>query len=99
MTSARPRNAIVLAAGLGTRLGSIGRNTPKVLLDVGGRTLLERHLDYLAAHAVRRVVVNAHHHAGRIRSFLDERELPVEAVCLVEERLLGTAGAVRNALP
>jgi NDP-sugar pyrophosphorylase family protein len=92
-------NAMILAAGLGTRLGSLGRRLPKVLIDIGGVPLLERHLAYLQRQGVGRVVINAHHHAERIQSFVDRYQGPVEVVCLVEQQLLGTAGAVRNALP
>src|SRR5947207_283090 len=91
--------AMILAAGLGTRLGGLGRRLPKVLVDVGGMPLLARHLAYLQEQGVRRVVINAHHRAEYIQSFVHEYDGPLEVVCLVEQRLLGTAGAVRNALP
>jgi mannose-1-phosphate guanylyltransferase len=92
-------NAMILAAGLGTRLGDLGRKLPKVLIDVGGATLLERHLQYLERHGARRVVINAHHRAELLQSFVDDYAGPLELVVLVEPHLLGTAGAVRNALP
>lgn len=90
---------MVLAAGLGTRLGSLGREVPKVLLEIGEEPLLARHLDYLDRLGITRVVINAHHLAGRIRSFAHAYEGPLDIVCVVEEQLLGTAGGVRNALP
>jgi NDP-sugar pyrophosphorylase family protein len=90
---------MILAAGLGTRLGSLGRKVPKALLDIDGKPLLGRHLDYLERHGVTRVVINAHHLAGRIRSFAEAYDGRLDVVCLEEERLLGTAGGVRNALP
>jgi NDP-sugar pyrophosphorylase family protein len=91
-------NAMVLAAGLGTRLGDIGRVEPKALIDIGGRPLLERHLEFLQRQGIGRVVINAHHLAPRIESFVRDYAGGLEIVCLVEEHLLGTAGAVRNAL-
>jgi mannose-1-phosphate guanylyltransferase len=91
-------NAMILAAGLGTRLGSMGRAVPKVLIDIGGRPLLERNLDYLQRQGISRVVINVHHLATRIESFVQSYEGPLEVVCVFEERLLGTAGGVRNAL-
>jgi mannose-1-phosphate guanylyltransferase len=91
-------NAMILAAGLGTRLGSLGKTVPKVLIDVGGKPLLERHLAYLEKHGVSRVVINTHHRAERIQSFVEQHRSPLDVVCVVEQRLLGTAGAVRNAL-
>jgi NDP-sugar pyrophosphorylase family protein len=92
-------NAIVLAAGLGTRLGDLGEQIPKVLIRVGGRPLLARHLELLGQAGVQRVVVNAFHLASHIEDFTREYEGPLELVCTVEPGLLGTAGSVRRALP
>jgi NDP-sugar pyrophosphorylase family protein len=92
-------NAMILAAGRGTRLGTLGLKVPKVLVDVGGEPLLARHLRYLEREGARRVVVNAHHLAEHIQAFVARYSGPLDLVCIVEERLLGTAGAVRNALP
>jgi NDP-sugar pyrophosphorylase family protein len=91
-------NAMILAAGRGTRLGSIGRLTPKVLVDVGGRPLLERNLAYLGRQGVHRVVINVHHLASQIEAFLASCDLSLEVISVFEEQLLGTAGGVRNAL-
>ncbi len=91
-------NAMILAAGLGTRLGDLGRTLPKVLVEIGNRPLLERHLSYLERQGIRRVVINTHHHAERIESFVERYDGPLEVISLFEERLLGTAGGVRNAL-
>jgi mannose-1-phosphate guanylyltransferase len=92
-------NAIVLAAGLGTRLGDLGEQIPKVLIPVGGRPLLARHLELLGQAGVQRVVVNAFHLASQIEDFTRAYEGPLELVCTVEPHLLGTAGSVRRALP
>src|SRR5438874_725116 len=67
--------AMILAAGLGTRLGGLGRRLPKVLVDVGGMPLLARHLAYLQEQGVRRVVINAHHRAEYIQSFVHECDI------------------------
>lgn len=91
-------NAMILAAGVGSRLGELGRTLPKVLVDVGGRPLLARHLDYLGQHGIRRVVINVHHLADQIESFLRSYTGPIDIVPVFEPRLLGTAGGVRNAL-
>jgi len=91
-------NAIVLAAGLGTRLGELGTRVPKVLVPVGGRPLLERHLEALEQAGVQRVVVNAYHLASQVEAFVRGYTRSLELVCLVEPRLLGTAGSVREAL-
>ena len=89
---------MILAAGRGTRLGSLGETIAKVLVDVGGEPLLARHLRYLAREGIDRVVINAHHLAEQIEAFVERYRGPLELSCVVEERLLGTAGGVRNAL-
>ena len=91
-------NAMVLAAGRGTRLGAIGEQVPKALLEVDGQPLLARHLRYLERHGVSRVVINTHHLADEVESFVRGYGTSLDVICLREDRLLGTAGAVRNAL-
>lgn len=91
-------NAMILAAGRGTRLGALGVATAKVLIDIGGRPLLERQLEYLEHNGVRRVVLNTHHQAAQIASFVETYVGSIELLRTTEERLLGTAGGVRNAL-
>ncbi len=94
-----PTGVMILAAGRGTRLGTIGEETPKILLEIGGEPLLSRHLRYLEREGVRRVVLNAHHLADQVQRVVDAYRGPIELTVLVEPTLLGTAGAVRNALP
>src|SRR4030095_5792687 len=62
-----PRTAMVLAAGLGTRLAPIATTMPKPLVTVAGKTLLDRGLDALAAAGVETAVVNVHHFPDQIR--------------------------------
>jgi NDP-sugar pyrophosphorylase family protein len=90
---------MILAAGQGTRLGAIGRRVPKVLVHVGGKPLLQRQFDYLEREGLSRVVINTHHLAAQITSFVALYRGPLEISCVAEESLLGTAGGVRNALP
>jgi NDP-sugar pyrophosphorylase family protein len=88
---------MILAAGRGTRLGPLGLDLPKVLVDVGGEPLLARQLGYLERHGVRRVVINAHHHSDAIEAFAADYTGGTDLTVVVEETLLGTAGGVRNA--
>jgi NDP-sugar pyrophosphorylase family protein len=92
-------NAMVLAAGRGTRLGTLGRAVAKVMVDVGREPLLARQLRYLAREGFTRVVVNTHHLADQIAAFVAAYAGPLEVVCSHEHNLLGTAGGVRKALP
>jgi NDP-sugar pyrophosphorylase family protein len=91
-------DALILAAGLGTRLGAIGRDTPKALLDVGGITVLERIARRLVAAGADRIIVNVHHHADRIERFIAHHDLGAEVLLSHErERPLETGGALVHA--
>src|SRR4051812_18438306 len=89
---------MVLGAGRGTRLASLGLGVPKILVDVGGEPLLARQLRYLAGEGFERVVVNTHHLADQVEAFAAAHSGRPELVLSAEPELLGTAGGVRNAL-
>jgi MurNAc alpha-1-phosphate uridylyltransferase len=93
-----PRRAMVLAAGLGTRMRDFSSQVPKPLVRVGGRALIDYVLDRLAEAGVERAVVNVHHLADQIELHLGARAHP--AITISDERaeLLGTGGGVANAL-
>jgi MurNAc alpha-1-phosphate uridylyltransferase len=93
-----PRTAIILAAGLGTRMRPLTVDTAKTLLPLGGRPLLDHALDRLRDAGVERVVVNAYWHADRIASHLQMRDEPPQTIVRREEALLETGGSVRAAL-
>lgn len=94
---AAPRRAMVLAAGLGTRLRPVTQTIPKPLVELNGRTLLDHAIDRLADAGVEHVVVNTHYMAARIADQLARREAP--RIELSEEpELLDTGGGVANAL-
>jgi MurNAc alpha-1-phosphate uridylyltransferase len=94
-----PRSAMVLAAGLGTRMRPLTDTTPKPLIDVAGRPLLDHVLDRLADAGVERAVVNVHYLAEQIIAHTKARTRP--RVTISDERglLLGTGGGVVKALP
>jgi NDP-sugar pyrophosphorylase family protein len=90
--------AMVLAAGLGTRLRPLTDARPKALVEVAGRTMLEITLARLRAVGIREVIVNAHHFAGMIVEYLkanDNFGMSVEVSR--EEILLDTGGGLKNA--
>mgnify|MGYP002780984706 CR=1 FL=1 len=94
----RIRTAVLLAAGLGTRMRPLTDARPKPLIEVAGRTLLDRVLDKLAAQGVERAVINVHHFADQMEAHLRGRtDLDIivsdERACLLE-----TGGGVMNAL-
>ena len=91
--------AMLLAAGLGTRMKPLTDTKPKPLIEVGGRTLIDRVLDKMAAQGVTRAVVNIHHFADQMTAHLSKRK-DIEIV-ISDERalLLETGGGVIKALP
>jgi len=93
-----PRTAMVLAAGLGTRLRPITDAVPKPLIQINGRTLLDHAIDRLSLAGVARVVVNTHYKADMVAAQLARRDHPhLEASH--EAELLDTGGGVARALP
>jgi NDP-sugar pyrophosphorylase family protein len=89
---------MILAAGLGTRLGNIGRDTPKALIDVAGATMLEHAARTLVAAGADRLIINVHHHADRITEFVAVTDLHAEAVVSVEtDQPLETGGGLWHA--
>jgi N-acetyl-alpha-D-muramate 1-phosphate uridylyltransferase len=88
------KTAMILAAGQGERVAPLTDTIPKPLIPVAGRSLLDRSMDRLIAHGVTDIVVNVHHLGQQIAERLKGRAHVVH-----EERLLGTGGSVKNALP
>lgn len=94
-----PHTAMVLAAGLGTRMRPLTDHRPKPLIEVSGRALIDRTLDVLVQAGVQRAVVNVHYCADQIETHLRARR-DLEII-LSDERvqLMETGGGVRKALP
>ncbi len=89
--------AIILAAGLGTRLKRLTENRPKALMPVVNRPVIARNIDYLKSFGVKKIAVNAHHHCRQIEEYLNDTEpFGVELLVRVEEDILGTGGAIKN---
>jgi len=97
--SSRPSTAMLLAAGLGTRMRPLTDRTPKPLLPLGHRPLIDHALDRLAEAGVETVVVNAHWHAQQLAAHLLARadRLP-HTILRPEAELLETGGGVKAAL-
>jgi NDP-sugar pyrophosphorylase family protein len=94
--------ALILAAGVGSRLRPLTDSLPKALLPVGGVPMLERNLVRLRDAGVSDFVVNAHHHAEKVAGFCAElaRRLAVRiAVSREDALLLDTGGALKKAAP
>jgi MurNAc alpha-1-phosphate uridylyltransferase len=94
-----PHTAMMLAAGLGTRMRPITDHTPKPLVKVGGKSLIDWPLDQLAAARVPRAVVNVHHLAPLLIDHLKHRAAPTVIISDETAALLDTGGGVVKALP
>jgi dTDP-glucose pyrophosphorylase len=90
-----PLRAVVMAGGFGKRLGPLTAETPKPMLPVGDRPLLERIIDQLREAGIRHVNLTTHYRADVIAEhFGDGSQFGVEIEYVSEERPLGTAGAL-----
>jgi N-acetyl-alpha-D-muramate 1-phosphate uridylyltransferase len=94
-----PNRAMVLAAGLGTRMRPYNGHIPKPLVEIGGKSLIDYSLDRLADAGVERVVVNVHHLADVLQRHLAPRQRPQIVISDERGALLGTGGGIAKALP
>ena len=86
---------MILAAGRGERMRPLTDTTPKPLIPVAGRSMLDRAMDRLQEHNVRNLVINAHHLGEQIAEHVGAGRAHI----VREESLLDTGGGVKNALP
>ena len=93
--------ALLLAAGLGTRLAPFTNNHPKALAVVGGKTLLQRSLEYLQSAGIYEVVVNVHHFADQIEDAIAAGKGWGSTIQISDEResVLETGGGLLKAAP
>jgi mannose-1-phosphate guanylyltransferase len=86
--------ALLLAAGLGTRLRPLTERVPKCLVPIRGRSLLDYWLELLLGSAIERVIVNTHHLPDAVRAFVAGSPWRDRVDLVHEDRLLGTGGTV-----
>lgn len=90
--------AMVLAAGLGTRLRPLTNDRPKALVEVGGRTMLEITLARLRAFGIRDVIINVHHFADMIADYVKRKQnFGMHIELSHEDTLLDTGGGLKKA--
>src|SRR5712692_6200430 len=90
--------AMILAAGLGTRLRPLTDNRPKALVEIAGRTLLEITLSHLRAFGIREVIINVHHFADMMLEYLKTNDnFGMHIEVSREEALLDTGGGLKKA--
>ncbi|MFN3805764.1 N-acetylmuramate alpha-1-phosphate uridylyltransferase MurU [Asticcacaulis sp.] len=93
------KTAMVLAAGLGTRMRPLTNDRPKALVEVGGRTLIDHMIDRLKSAGVERFVVNVHYFADRLEAHLKGRSDVEILISDEREKLLETGGGLKKARP
>ncbi|MDP2362987.1 MAG: sugar phosphate nucleotidyltransferase, partial [Ignavibacteria bacterium] len=90
--------AMILAAGLGTRLKPITEEIPKALVEVNGKTLLEIAIRNLIDNDFRKIIINVHHFADKINEFLDKNTFAADVFISDEpDLLLDTGGGIKHA--
>lgn len=96
----RPRSAMVLAAGLGKRMRPLTETTPKPLIPVAGRTLIDRAYDKLVPAGVETIIVNVHYLADMVDAHVRGWPAPTNVLVSDErDELLETGGGIVRALP
>jgi len=99
-SAAGPKVAMILAAGLGTRMRPLTDDRPKALVEVAGQALIDHVLDRVAAAGVSRAVVNVHWFADRLEAHLEARDRAPNIVFSNErDELLETGGGLKKARP
>ncbi len=97
----RIMQAMIFAAGLGTRLQPLTNDKPKALVEINGKTLLERCIVNLQMHGIQKIIVNVHHFSEQIIALLEERTFSGLDIQISDESemLLDTGGGVLKAAP
>lgn len=89
--------AIILAGGFGTRLARISGEKPKPLVEVAGKAILERQIEYLFKNGIKDIRLSLHHKADQIIAFCDNRFGKGKMEYVIEDKPLGTGGGIRFA--
>jgi len=91
--------AVILAAGVGSRLKSLTQHTPKALMPIAGEAAIERVVRQLVGQGIHDIAINIHHHAGQIRQHLgDGSRYNARFYYSHEQKLLDSGGGVRTAM-
>ena len=95
------KQAMILAAGLGSRMKELTKEIPKPMIQVDDMSLIERIIRYLKSNGIKKIVVNSCYKAEILERFILSLEIvkDLEIIFSREEELLGSGGGIKNALP
>jgi len=88
--------ALILAAGFGSRLRPLTNDTPKALLKINGKTLLELVIGKLINSGIEEFIVNVHHHRSKMLDYLSRNDFGKKISVSEENEILGTGGGIKN---
>ena len=92
------KHGMILAAGLGKRMQPITLKTPKPLIQIGSKNLLERAIELLINHGIEEIVINVHHLPGQIKDFINSKNYEAKIMISDEQNmLLDTGGGILHA--
>jgi MurNAc alpha-1-phosphate uridylyltransferase len=91
------KKAMILAAGFGKRMLPLTANTPKPLIKIGQKNLLERSIELLVKIGIDKIVINTHHLSEEIYNFIKNKNYEISINVVMEEELLDTGGGIVNA--
>jgi NDP-sugar pyrophosphorylase family protein len=91
--------ALILSAGLGTRLKPLTVTIPKALVPVAGKPMIVHLLERLSKYGINEFIINLHHHADMLQTYLESLHMPGISIAFSDEReaLLDTGGALKRA--
>lgn len=87
-------DALILAAGYGSRLGSLTKNKQKCLLPIKARPLLDYWIEYCIALNINKIFINSHHCSEELDKFIQNHKFKDKVTILYEKKLLGTGGTL-----
>ena len=92
------KHGMILAAGLGKRMQPITLKTPKPLIQIGNKNLIERAIELLINHGIEEIVINVHHLPGQIKDFINKKKYKAKIIISDEQdMLLDTGGGILHA--
>src|SRR5262245_45725602 len=94
-----PRKAMILAAGLGTRMAPLTATRPKPLIELKGKALIDYAIDRFIQQGVKYIVVNVHYLADQLEAHLKKRKDVEIHICDERDAILDTGGAIAKAMP